>query len=120
MKLKITNKGLLIENLLINDSETVEYYRKSENSTNDFGLAVKIGTIMLEKANIVNQSDYLERRIAEIFIEVEKRTNGLMQSLESTIHKTFNPDETDSAIGIIKQVFDAHLEPHEAIPHNLH
>ncbi|HEW98766.1 MAG: hypothetical protein DRR16_08130 [Candidatus Parabeggiatoa sp. nov. 3] len=55
--------------------------------------------------------DYLEKRITEIVVEVEKQTNNLMQSLEANIRKTFDPDETDSAMMTIKQIFDTHLEP---------
>lgn len=67
--------------------------------------------MMLARANMVAQSDYLEKRITETVVEVEKQTNRLMQSLEANIRKSFDPDETDSAIMVIKQVFDNHLEP---------
>ncbi|HAI69147.1 MAG TPA: hypothetical protein DCM38_06890 [Gammaproteobacteria bacterium] len=111
MNVKITDNGLLIEDLLINDPETVKYYQQQENLVDEVSLAIKIGTIMLEKANVVAQSDYLEKRITEIVVEVEKQTNNLMQSLEANIRKTFDPDETDSAMMTIKQIFDTHLEP---------
>jgi len=111
MNVKITDEGLLIEDLLINDPETIEYYQQQINLANEVSFAIKIGTMMLAKANMVAQSDYLEKRITEIVVEVDKKTNNLMQSLEMNIRKTFDPDETDSAMMTIKNLFDTHLEP---------
>jgi len=111
MNVRLTHEGLLIEELLINDPETVEYYQQQTNLETEVSLAIKMGTVMLARANMVAQSDYLEKRITEIVVEVEKQTNSLMQSLEANIRKTFDPDETDSAIMVIQQVFDNHLEP---------
>ncbi|HEW98767.1 MAG: hypothetical protein DRR16_08125 [Candidatus Parabeggiatoa sp. nov. 3] len=59
MNVKITNEGLLIEDLLINDLETVEYYQQQANLADEVSLAIKIGALMLKKANMVAQSDWI-------------------------------------------------------------
>ena len=110
----VTTDELSIERLDIKDPETVEYYRSMEKESDladEVRLAIRIGTMMMARADVSTQSDFLEKRVQQIISSVENRADNLLVSVEGTIRKTFDPEEADSAIVAVKGVIDQNLEP---------
>mgnify|MGYP003633761977 CR=1 FL=1 len=113
-QVELKPEGLVIEHLNVNDPETVDYYRGLELSSDlseEVRMAMRIGTIMMARANVSGQSDYLDKRVQEIVGQVETRADVLLKSVEGTIRKTFDPEEADSAIVAVKGIIDGNLEP---------
>ncbi len=114
MSIEISNNGLLIKDLIITDPETVGFYNSidtDEVRLDSLKLAIKLGTTMVERANVSSQMDFVEKRMAEVMSHSESQAKDITDATALLIQKSFDPEEADSAITAVKGVIESTLDP---------
>ncbi|MEK6918217.1 MAG: hypothetical protein AABW51_04690 [Nanoarchaeota archaeon] len=129
-KVKVENESILINNLIINDSNTSKILKDiKEDKREDFiKKAIIIGAIGLRNLYLTENVDYIEKEFKEVLKGLESQSKDIKNNLEkefrellkssenqskdikNMIEKTLDVDSNSSSLGKMRVLFEDYFD----------
>lgn len=112
-----TDSAINIRKLEVTDPDSVRYFGGLDEPQRvpDMLMAIRLGTMMLERANVSSQSDFLQTKMLEVVHGVEAKAGEVVATVEKSIRKRLDPAEADSVVNSIKKLVADDMAPVAAL-----